>query len=227
MRILGIIPARGGSKRLPGKNMAFVGDNTLIGHAVTAAANSGVICRTVISTDSKEIRAKFAALAPFLRPKELATDEARIVDVALHALEFCEKWWKGEQGEKFDAVMILQPTSPLRRASHVRQAAEMLEAGENAVVSVKECPKNVVSADTLKKCSVGHYVLNGAIFALKVAYLHKYKSLQVPKARAFVMPEANSVDVDTMQDLERARELYPVVLEQERTNDKALAEMQP
>lgn len=136
--MLGVIPARGGSKGVPRKNLRCVGGVSLLRRAVRSAADSGAVDRVVVSTDDAEIRAEALAAgaeAPFLRPAALAADESPTVDVVAHAVDA----WEAVSGERVDTIVLLEPTSPFRRATHVRDAvARFREGGCAAVVSV--CP---------------------------------------------------------------------------------------
>jgi len=137
MLIVGIIPARGGSKAVPRKNILPLGGKPLISYTIEAALQSK-IDRTIVSTDDREIAAiakKYGAEVPFLRPKKLATDTASSISVILHALEYLEK------KERYcpDIVVFLQPTSPFRICEHIDAALEMLLASKvDSVISVCE-----------------------------------------------------------------------------------------
>lgn len=113
MRILSVIPARGGSKRLPGKNVRILGGKPLIQWSIESALHAGSdVCDVLVSTDDEAIAnvaRKAGAMVPWIRPSELATDEARTVDVCLHALE-----WYENNAHKVDGLLLLQPTSPFR-----------------------------------------------------------------------------------------------------------------
>jgi CMP-N-acetylneuraminic acid synthetase len=112
MKILALITARGGSKRLPGKNIRMLGERPLILWTIEAAKNISDVCEILVSTDNEEIGSicrDAGALVPWLRPDELSSDEASSVDVALHALD----WYETEKGI-IDGVLLLQPTSPFR-----------------------------------------------------------------------------------------------------------------
>ncbi|RXK55716.1 acylneuraminate cytidylyltransferase family protein [Oleiharenicola lentus] len=119
MKILALIPARGGSKRLPGKNTRLLGGKPMIAWSIEAAKGIGEICAVLISTDDPQIAAVAKAAGgqvPWLRPAELATDTATSVDVALHALD----WYENAHG-KVDGLLLLQPTSPFRTPRTIRQ----------------------------------------------------------------------------------------------------------
>jgi CMP-N,N'-diacetyllegionaminic acid synthase len=117
-RIIGLIPARGGSKGIPGKNLRSLGGKPLLQWAFEAAKNSGVVERVLLSTDSEEIAALGRQLGievPFLRPAELAQDDTPMIAVLKHLIEHLRA-----SGDVPDAIMLLQPTAPLRRAAHLK-----------------------------------------------------------------------------------------------------------
>ncbi len=123
MKILAVITARGGSKRLPGKNIRPMGGRALINWSIDAAKNIPEICDILVSTDNAAIAAiceQNGALVPWLRPAELATDTATSIDVVLHALN----WYEAEKGA-VDGVLLLQPTSPFRTRKTIEQGIEL------------------------------------------------------------------------------------------------------
>jgi len=135
MRILALIPARGGSKRLPGKNIKLLGGKPLINWTIDVAQGIPEICEILVSTDDPEIAlvAKAAgANVPWLRPEVLATDQATSVDVALHALD----WYEAENGA-VDGLLLLQPTSPFRTQATLRKGVELFRSnGYRTVIGV-------------------------------------------------------------------------------------------
>ena len=136
MRVLGVITARGGSKGIPGKNLKRLAGQPLIWHTLQSAAASASFDRVILSTDDHAI-ANFARVhgceVPFLRPADLAQDETPHLPVLQHAVA----WLKEQEGYRPDAVMILQPTSPLRRAEDIREAVRLLETtGADSVLTV-------------------------------------------------------------------------------------------
>ena len=139
MRFVGLIPARGGSKGIPGKNLAPCAGKPLLAWTCEAARGSRKLARTLLSTDSEEIAAagrRLGVEVPFLRPAELAQDDTPALPVLRHALA-----WLDNMGEAPDALVLLQPTSPLRRSRHIDEAAALFEAsGADTVVSVTEVP---------------------------------------------------------------------------------------
>ena len=120
MRVLGIIPARGGSKGVPGKNKKMLGSKPLIAYTIEAAKESTLLTDIVISTDDPEIQTiglEYDAEVPFLRPAHLASDTAKSIDVVLHALDFLKI-----KGRVYDAVCLLQPTAPFRETQSIDEA---------------------------------------------------------------------------------------------------------
>ncbi len=142
MRILGIIPARGGSKSVPRKNIKDLGGKPLIAWTIEAAKASGVFDRLILTTDDAEIAEvgkRYGAEVPFMRPPELAEDTTPTLPVLQHALT----WLKERESYQPDAAMLLQPTTPFRSAEHIRGAVELFEkTGADSVVSVVEIPGN-------------------------------------------------------------------------------------
>lgn len=140
-RVLGVVPARGGSKGIPDKNLRPLAGRPLLAYVGDAARDSGVVDRLVLSTDSEEIAALGRALGmevPFLRPAELARDESPMQPVIEHAVREVE-----HAGWQPDVVLVLQPTAPLRRGRHLAAAVELLErTGCTSVASVVEIPRH-------------------------------------------------------------------------------------
>jgi len=135
MRILALITARGGSKRLPGKNIRLLGGKPLIVWSIDAAKNVPDICDILVSTDDlliAKVCKEAGAYVPWLRPTELATDTASSVDVVLHALD----WYETERG-KVDGILLLQPTSPFRTQSTIQRGIELFSKyGYQSVLGV-------------------------------------------------------------------------------------------
>lgn len=139
MKILGIIPARGGSKGVPGKNIKLLGDKPLLQYTADAAKQAALISDTIISTDSEEIAnvaAQSGIEVPFIRPEVLATDTASSIDMVIHAVNFLIA-----QGRKYDAVCLLQPTNPFRQKGFIDMAIEkFIQAGSDSLISVLPVP---------------------------------------------------------------------------------------
>lgn len=218
--VLAVIPARGGSKRLPRKNCLLLHGKPLIAYSIEAAKQSSYIDEVVVSTDDEGIAAiarQAGASVPFLRPAELSTDEASSVDVVAHALDY----YQLKEKKSFDYVVLLQPTSPLRTAAHVDQAFELLiEKKADAVVSVCETEhsplwanqlppdgsmEQFISKDVLGKRSQDlpkYYRLNGAIYICdKRRFLQEQTFLFEESIFAYKMQQIDSIDIDTKLDL--------------------------
>ena len=139
-KIVGIIPARGGSKGIPDKNLKVLAGKPLLAYTADSARASGVIDRLVLSTDSADIAELGKSLdieVPFMRPAELAADDTAMLPVLQHAVEKLE-----DDGWRAEIVVLLQPTSPLRKASHILDAVEKLRNEDcDSVVSVVEIPE--------------------------------------------------------------------------------------
>jgi len=223
-RILAIIPARGGSKGLPGKNTRELGGKPLIAWSIAAGRQSGFVDEVAVSTDSPEIAAQasnYGAAVPFLRPEALATDEAKTIDVILHTIA-----WYDNQAVTFDLVLLLQPTSPLRTAADINLALELyFSKGAQAIVSVCQADhhpwwSNVLPADGgmqeflrpeclnagRQKLPV-YYRLNGAIYLADIDFLKRNRSFWGEKTFAYLMPKERSVDIDDIVDFRLAEVL--------------------
>ena len=222
-KILALIPARGGSKGLPGKNIKPLLGKPLIAWTIEQAKASKYIDRIIVSTDDKEIAAvakKYGAEVPFMRPKELATDKAKGIDVVFHAMSWFRK---NEKNRQYDLIMLLQPTSPLRTAEDIDKAIELLFFKKaKAIVSVCEvdhhplwvntlpkngCMKNFIRKEVLNKNRQDlptFYRLNGAIYLAYCDYLKKQKSFFGEETFAYIMPRERSIDIDSELDLKLA-----------------------
>lgn len=215
MNTLVVIPARGGSKGLPGKNIKRLNNKPLIHYTIEAAREVFDDPSIIISTDDPQIKEsaeQTGIKVPFLRPEHLATDTAATADVLLHALEFVEK------NNYFPKILILlQPTSPLRNSRHIKEAMKLYKTGVDMVVSVKETKSNPYyvlfeenSNGFLEKCKNANFLrrqdcpkvweYNGAIYIINVAQLKEKKSLQFEKVIKYVMDEKSSQDIDTPFD---------------------------
>ncbi|MCJ0972454.1 acylneuraminate cytidylyltransferase family protein [Pseudomonas sp. PS1] len=212
-----IIPARGGSKRLPGKNLLPIGGKPLIEWTIDAALNSNVLDLIVVSSDDEAILALASrkGVRVVTRPAELARDDSPTSEALLHALKEleCEHIFP-------QTVMLLQPSSPLRASDDiVKSLAVMVEEKCNSVISVCEvdhsplwcntldeskCMDSFISTDIKNKRSQDlpvFYRLNGAIYIATTEIYKKEKSFFVENSRAYIMSRARSVDIDTADDL--------------------------
>ncbi|MFN3537077.1 MAG: acylneuraminate cytidylyltransferase family protein [Brevundimonas sp.] len=209
-RVLGLIPARGGSKRLPGKNLADLHGRSLLQRAIDAGLEARGIDRLIVSTDDPAIAEAAqagGAEVPFLRPAELATDEASSLDVVRHAMA----WADETEPDAFSHLVLLQPTSPLRTAEDIDQTLALCrDQGRSTAVSVALAPK----ADLLmigrndvitRAAEYGEpLVLNGAVYAITWSHLSMGGGFITPETAYYVMPENRSIDIDTSADLLQA-----------------------
>lgn len=215
--IIAIVPARGGSKRLPRKNVLPLAGKPLIQWTLDAAKASGVIDLIMVTSDDVEVLdiAEKANVKTIRRPDELAGDTATSMDAILHALSFLET-----EGITAKRIMLLQPTSPLRRAEDIRAAVEKMESTEaNGVISVCEADHsplwcNTLDAkgrmnDFLRPEVVGkrsqdlpiNYRINGAIYLAVAEKLIANKSFLIDPCFSFEMPRERSIDIDVLFDL--------------------------
>lgn len=216
---LAVVPARGGSKRLPGKNVRPLAGRELIAYAIECGRNARRVDATIVSTESREIAdvaRRHGAEVPFLRPRSLSTDRASSWDVLRHAV----LWWESNRGAVAVAV-LLQPTSPLRTSEDVDAALALLARTKaEAVVSVSPAEPPPWWMVTLGKGGVPRpvvrlarqfttpgqllpraYALNGAIYALRRAFLSRGTPVLLGRTRCYVMPRERSVDIDREEDL--------------------------
>lgn len=217
MDLLGLIPARGGSRGIPRKNLALLSGRPLLAYTCAAAVGSARLTRIIVSTDSEEIAELARELGievPFLRPAELAGDATPMIEVIGHALDVL--------GDP-DAIVLLQPTSPLRRAEHIDEAVDRwLETGADSIVSVVRVPHAFVPDSLLRlerDCVVPYvdargatrrqgkpalYARNGPAVLVTRPEVIRSGSLYGADTRPYVMAPEASVDVDTPADLELA-----------------------
>ncbi|MCU0594939.1 MAG: acylneuraminate cytidylyltransferase family protein [Desulfobacterota bacterium] len=221
-RVIAVITARGGSKGIPGKNIARVGGKPLIAWSIEAALSSSCLSRVLVSTDSPEIArvaTAFGAEVPFLRPAELATDEAPHIAVLEHVLQ-----WLGQESQTPpDYLMTLQPTSPLRTAVDIDRAVVIAQTHEAiAVVSVCETGHHPYLAKTITQKGMLRdflqkeieslrrqdlppvYALNGAIYLNRAESIRKDRTLLPAGTYAYIMPPERSLDIDAPWDLHLA-----------------------
>ena len=217
MKALGLIPARGGSKRIPKKNLRPLGDVPLVVRAVESARQSGAFCDLLLSTDDQEIAAlgrSAGALVPWLRPVEHATDMSTAVAVALHALD----WYESERGQ-VDALVLLQPTSPFRKPATILRALELFDAHDRRpVISLSPCSTHPlwcfrVEGSTMRPFIESEaitrrsqdlppaYVPNGVVFVISPDQIRRTRSFYHDEAVPLLVTSAEeSVDIDTETD---------------------------
>lgn len=221
MDILGIIPARGGSKGIPRKNLHPLAGKPLIAHTVEAALGSRCLTRVILSSDCPEIMRVVAALGvevPFARPESLAGDNVPMLPVIRHAVDSLE----AADGYRPDYIVLLQPTSPLRRAEHIDEALQRLVGSDaDSIVSVVKVPHQyapvsvmVLEGDrlrpylpvdetrNLRQLKPSFYARNGAaIYAFTRQCLLEQHSIYGKTILAYEMRREDSVDIDEMLDL--------------------------
>lgn len=225
-RVLCVITARGGSKRVPGKNICPLAGKPLIAWTIEAARACKELQQIVVSTDDEtiaKVSREYGADVPFLRPPELSSDEAKSLPVIQHATAFIEK----REGIKFDWVLTLQPTSPFRTAEDIRTALTLAESAPyHSVVSVKPIPVHPIFAKKIdgdgllqpfvmeepeglrrQDVSPPAYCRNGAIYLTRREVLMEQNTLYGKRIGALVMPEERSVDIDSPLDFMVAEQL--------------------
>ena len=214
LRVLVVIPARGGSKRLPRKNLLPLLGKPLIEWTIGAAIDSGVADRIVVSSDDDEILATSAKynVALMKRSVELSSDTASTVDVVLDVVRRLEV-----DGEFFDVVLLLQVTSPLRQAGDIKGGLKLyLSSNRKCVVSVCETDHPIQWCGTIAEDNrlIGFdvisglrsqdfnqsYRLNGALYISDVEFIKREKSFYSGSTLGYVMSRLNSIDVDTEMD---------------------------
>ncbi len=215
MKDLVLIPARGGSKGIPGKNIKPLNGRPLIYYTLDAACAVASPEKICVSTDSDEIIrivGEYGLGVAFKRPDYLATDKASSYDVIRHAIDFHE-----QNGMNYDRVLLLQPTSPFRTESHIREALSLYQPGLDMVVSVKIARANPYftlfeenNEGFLIPSKPGNflrrqacpavYEYNGAIYIMNVQSLKNGTPGSFSKMRKYVMTEEDSLDIDTNFD---------------------------
>jgi CMP-N,N'-diacetyllegionaminic acid synthase len=216
--LLAIIPARGGSRGVPRKNIQMVAGRPLIAWTIDAARSASVVTRIVVSTDSDEIAdvaRRSGAEVPLMRPRELAEDDTPGIAPVLHTVE----WLRHHECYEPLHVVVLQPTSPLRSAADI-DAAMALRTRRDAAAVVSVCPTphhpawtksidaegyltNLGGSDdtTPRQQLAPAYVLNGAIYLIRRDVLLERRSLYADRTCAYVMPIERSLDIDSPWDL--------------------------
>jgi CMP-N,N'-diacetyllegionaminic acid synthase len=228
LKVLGIITARGGSKGIPGKNLKLLAGKPLLAYTVDTARRSGALDRVILSTEDEAIAIAGRDLGcdvPFMRPLDLAHDDTPHLPVIQHAT----RWMEERVNYRPDAVMILQPTSPLRTAQDIVAAIELLDrSGADSVLSVNEVPAHSHPMRTLRVDNAGNavlfvsgepvrkrinrrqdlppaWVMNGAIYACRTRVLFDAEpSLYGNRVVAYRMPAERSISIDDLEDWKAA-----------------------
>ncbi|MDX1349741.1 MAG: acylneuraminate cytidylyltransferase family protein [Putridiphycobacter sp.] len=220
MTVVALIPARGGSKGLPKKNIKPLNGKPLINYSIESALQSNKVNTVVVSTDSSDIIAvakAAGAYVPFVRPDHLSSDTATSKDVLVHAISYLAK-----HGQQYDYVVLLQPTSPFRKKDDIDNAIQLaLTTDADMVVSVKETDSNpyyvlfeedkhgfLVNSKkgnfTRRQDCPKVYELNGSIYVIKISALLANSDLKFEKTVKYVMDRQFSIDIDTQEDFDYA-----------------------
>jgi CMP-N,N'-diacetyllegionaminic acid synthase len=219
--VLGVIPARGGSKGVPRKNIRPLAGKPLIHYTVEAARKSRLLNRVVVSTDDVEIAELVSNMGNEVlkRPEDLARDDTPMVAVIQHVLSLL-----AEDGYHPEIIVLLQPTAPLRRAEHIDDCLELISAtGVNSVVSVSLVPghfhpdwqfiisesgelqaisgRRLVELKTRRQDLSRTYTRNGALYVVRREAFIQRESLLAPPCKAYIMAPEDSVNIDSEEDI--------------------------
>lgn len=226
LRVVGLIPARGGSKGVARKNLRLLGGRPLLSWTADAALSAETLARVVLSTDDPEIAASGRALGldvPFLRPAALAADDTPTLDVVLHALRWLER-----SGDHFDAVVLLQPTSPFRAPGLIDQAVSILqERDATSVITVRPVPHRYnphwvfqPDAEGVLRLATGErdplprrqllpeaYVRDGRLYAVRTGVVLEQGSLYGDRCLPLYQCDVEDINLDTLEDFANAERL--------------------
>lgn len=226
MRVLGLIPARGGSKGVPRKNIKLLHGKPLLWYTAQAALGARRLGRVILTTDDEEIAAigrECGLEVPFLRPAELAQDNTPTLPVAQHAVRMLE-----EAGDRFDALCLLQPTNPLRRREDIDACIELLESSDaDAVATILPVPAEYnphwvyfQEESGLLRLSTGEdapiprrqslppaFHREGSVYVVRRDILMKSNSFYGRRFKGYLLDPALSANIDTPEDWEQAERL--------------------
>lgn len=221
-RVLAYIPARSGSKGIKNKNIVDVCGKPLIAYSIEQALGSNYVDKVIVSTDSEDyakIARQFGAEVPFIRPKELATDNAKEIDVVLHLMN----WLEENISEKFEIICKLEATTPLRVVADVNNAIKMLiDKNAESIITVNEVTETPLWMNTLppdlsmknflkpeimtkNRQELSQYYFVDGLFVAKWEHLKKKRSWYSEKSFAYIIPRDRAVDIDELLDLEFVR----------------------
>ena len=216
MKILYLIPARAGSKGLPGKNTKILGGKPLVVHSIDFALknikNGDELCISTNDKEVLEIASDLGIYVPFQRPEELASDFATSYDVIIHAINYY-----ADNNKYFDSVLLLQPTSPYRNQDDFENLIESYDDEVDMVVSVKKAKENPYFTlfeenefGFLDKSKKGDFqrrqdcpdvfAFNGSMYLIRITTLKNNTFSEFKKIKKIIMPEERSIDIDTMAD---------------------------
>lgn len=219
MKILGIIPARSGSKGLKNKNILSINNKPLIAWSILASKRSNVLTKIIVSTDSKKIAKismKYGAEVPFIRPKKFSGDNSKSSDVIIHAINFYKKL-----NIYFDYVMLIEPTSPLRESNDIKYCVNLVKRKNlNTLVSISKIRSQhprfayKLSSNSKLKPLVPKknlsprrqdveklYYLDGSIYISRINSFLKKKTFYHKNTSGIVMPDWKAIEVDNLLDL--------------------------
>jgi len=226
MKVLGLIPARGGSKGVPRKNIKLLCGTPLLGFTAESALAATSLSRVILSTDDEEIAEVGLSLGldvPFMRPAELATDTATSFSVVVHAVNELRS-----RGESYDAVCLLQPTNPLRRAANIDACVEIMEKnGSDSVISVLPVPEQFNPMWVFWQKADGRLVLSsgesepitrrqdlpeafhrdGSVYLTRTRVLFEHGNLYGDNIHSYEMDPRYAVNIDTTTDWEKAEQM--------------------
>ena len=219
LKILAVIPARGGSKGIPRKNLRQVANQPLIAYAIQSALQSTLLTHFLVSTDSDEIArvAQRFGASVVLRPPELAQDDTPMLPVIEHALEYAEQ----NAGQRFDIILLLQPTSPIRRGEDIDAVINLLESDKSVDGVISVCPMDDIHPARMYSLDEDAwmtpfwpdyeviqrqrlpmmYYRNGAIYAVRRSVLTEQRTLMPARKKAYVMPREWLANIDDERDL--------------------------
>ena len=219
MKVLGIIPARGGSKGIPRKNIKLLGGRPLLAYTVESSLRARTLTRVILSTEDQEIAdlgLELGVEVPFLRPAGLAQDDTPTFEVVIHSVQELES-----QGETYDAICLLQPTNPLRRAEDIDACIELLETlGSDSVVSILSVPEPYNPKWVYWRSADGSLVLStgdsqpitrrqdlpdafhrdGSVYVTRRSVLDEFRNLYGAKVSGYEIDAQRSVNIDTNED---------------------------
>lgn len=227
-KYLVIIPARSGSKRIKDKNILKIGNKPLIAYTIEPAVSlkkEGLVSEVIFTTDSvkyAKIARNYGADIPFIRPKSISTDSSKSIEFILHAVNFLKKLNKN-----YDAVILLQPTSPLRNKQDIIESIRMFENNPKAesLISVYKEPDfndlNIyfingdygIPLNPLHNAGIRRQnykkitIRNGALYITKTKYLLKSKKIISDKPLIYVMPKNKSIDLDAKEDIKKISDI--------------------
>jgi CMP-N-acetylneuraminic acid synthetase len=214
LKILAVVPARGGSKGVPGKNIRLLGNKPLIGYTLKTAMSVGMIDDLIVSTDDNDISdvANRYGVEVLHRPSEFATDNSSTESVIIHVLDKMS-----ENGRNYDVVLVLEPTSPFRSIETIVQTIKLFSNKDvDSVLAVRETRENIGNiignifvpinpeAPRRRQLRKPMYVESSTIYAVRTDYLLKYKTLVSSKWTPILVTEGESIDINIEHDFKIA-----------------------